>query len=86
MTRYFWLLGKRWRLRFVRALRDALGDCDDELREIRVVEGLDGKERLRVMLHELVHAIDWHKDESYVDSVSRSMTNVLWRDGWRRGE
>jgi hypothetical protein len=81
----FRLLGRRWEIHLVRRMpADRNGDCDDKKRLARVREGLSEQDELRVALHEILHASDWWKEEAWVDDVSRAMSSVLWRLGWRR--
>lgn len=84
------ILGKRWELKFVdaRTMPDALGACespDSPRKEIRVRKNLRGKEMLDVLIHEMLHASDWTKDElDYVAPVATNIAKVLWRLGYRR--
>lgn len=74
--------GKRWNLRRVPYLGNKRGDCDSPdtpHKEIRILSGLKGQELLEVLLHELLHAADWTKDESFVENVARDMAKVVAR-------
>ena len=42
------------------------------------------KERLRVLVHEALHLADWPAGERKVDRVSREITDVLWKQGYRK--
>ncbi len=42
------------------------------------------KERLRVIVHEALHLADWKAPERKVDRVSREITEVLWKQGYRK--
>lgn len=42
------------------------------------------KERLRVLVHESLHLADWKASEAKVDRVSREITEVLWKQGYRK--
>lgn len=42
------------------------------------------KERLRVLVHEALHLADWKAGEVKVDRVSREITDVLWKQGYRK--
>lgn len=80
------ILGKRYRLEFTR-LRGKDGDCDDPRtkgKTLRIHKGLSEKDTLETVIHEALHAADWHKDEPWVDHVSRDIARILWRLGWRR--
>jgi hypothetical protein len=82
------ILGKRWLLSFVSRLRDGIrGECDDPnaiRRRIRIKMGLAPKEELDTLIHELLHASDWHKDEAWVEQVATDIAEVLWKLGWRK--
>lgn len=42
------------------------------------------KELLRVTVHEALHLADWKAGERKVDRVSREITAVLWKQGYRK--
>lgn len=42
------------------------------------------KELLRVTVHEALHLADWKAGERKVDRVSREITEVLWKQGYRK--
>ncbi len=42
------------------------------------------KEFLRVTVHEALHIADWSAPEAKVDRVSREITEVLWKQGYRK--
>jgi hypothetical protein len=82
------VLGKVWRLRFAPNMANR-GDCDEPDqpgKEIRIACNLQGEERLEVLLHELVHAADWHLDESFVERFASDAARALWRLGYRNGK
>jgi len=89
------LFGRRWR--FVRKpLRTHYGFVDgvgpetiasstDQTHRVIVVDSsLKGEEELRYILHEFLHAADWHRSEEWVDEVSRAGARFLTRLGYRR--
>ena len=79
------LQGRRWLLRFVQSLKNR-GDCDSpqtKNKQIRVRSDLDGEERLEVIIHELLHAGGWHRDEEYVEQEAKDIAHILWRIGYR---
>lgn len=78
--------GEEWSLMFVpvEELRDCLGDCDLTHRTIRVLKTLRGRELLRVVAHELLHASGWHLTEAFVDLTSTDMAAALTAVGFRR--
>lgn len=82
------VLGRAWDMVDVDALPPGLaGDCDaptEKGRKIRVLRDQPPQERLRIELHEMLHAAAWDQfDEEWVDRLSRDMARVLWRRGWR---
>ena len=42
------------------------------------------QERLRVTVHEALHIADWKASEGKVDRISREITAVLWKQGYRK--
>lgn len=82
------ILGRRYRFRFTRALeRGTAGECDEPSRrgkEIRIRDGLSPEATLDTVVHEVLHAADWHKDEAWVEQVASDLTRILWRLGYRR--
>lgn len=78
--------GKKWNLRFAR-LRKDLGYCqppDKPNKEILIRSSLKGEELLDTLIHEILHAGDWDKDEPWVDEVATDMARILWKLGYRR--
>jgi len=78
--------GKYWRLVFKKMRRDYLGKCDSpdtRGKQIRISKDLEGLEKLDVILHELLHAADWHQDEEWVEQTAMDVSRVLWKLGWR---
>lgn len=78
----FKLLGKMWTLKLPR-LRKNAGYCADphdpeHKRIIEVDERLRGKECLRVLVHEILHAADFHKDEAWAHDVSRVIAKLAF--------
>ena len=51
---------------------------------IEALDELVGIERLRVLLHELLHVIEWRWDEDAVESISEALADVLDDQGYRR--
>jgi hypothetical protein len=90
------ILNKVWTLRFVPAAelpkdkdgnRDCDGVCDspnDKRKEILVYDKLNESDRLETVVHEVLHAADWHKDETWVATVSNDLARILWRLGYRK--
>ena len=87
------VVGKRWGFRFVPAPdkddKECRGYCespDKKNKEIVIKENLPPKEELDTILHELLHAADWSKDEEWVEQVGTDIAKILWRLGWRKPE
>lgn len=81
------LMGKRWHLRRVPNLGDNRGDCDNPEqpgKEIRILTKLEGEEELEVLLHEMLHASNWHLDEPFIERCAADMARVLWKLGFKR--
>ena len=81
------ILGKRYRLRFVKLDPRTHGECDDPStpgKEIRIAKGIGEKETLDTIIHEALHAADWHKGEPWVEQVASDVARILWRLGYRR--
>lgn len=55
-------------------------------KKIVVDSDISGEKELRVILHELLHAADWHKEEEWVEQVSTDMARILTRLGFSRSE
>lgn len=63
------------------------GACDHPekpAKRIRIVRGQEPREELDTIIHECLHATDWHKDEAWVTEVSTDIAAVLWKLGWRK--
>lgn len=69
-------------------IEEARGDCDSpdtKGKRIRISKSLPPREELEVIIHECLHAADWHKDEdSWVAPVADDIARLLWRLGWRK--
>jgi hypothetical protein len=81
------LMGKVWN--FVRAPLpkniDGLCDPPDKAgKKIKVRRSLRGERELEVIIHELRHAADWHRDEAAVTQEAKEIARVLWRLGYRK--
>ncbi len=83
------ILGKLWTIEDGARLPDGVyGDCDPPdrpRRKIRLRAGMSEKRHLEVLVHECLHAADWHKDELWVSEVARDLAVILWKMGYRRG-
>lgn len=83
------LNGVKWKLLFTnRMYHKDDGACADPTnvlkdRKIRVRKSLEGKRKLIVLLHELLHAADWSKDESWVEKIAEDIGQIVWDSGFR---
>lgn len=78
------ILGKHWWLRFCR-LTDCRGECDsptEPKKEIRISNQLIGEERLEVLIHEQLHAAQWHLDEEFVRRFAEDLARNLTKLGY----
>lgn len=81
------ILGVEYDLRHCRLRGPNDGYCNaptDPVRQILINHKLGPRADLRVLIHELLHAAEWTKDETWVDQVSRDISAALWKLGWRR--
>lgn len=82
------IFGKHYRLVFTRELpENRRGDCDPphvKGKKIRIRKGLNEEETLEVLVHEALHAADWHRDEEWVTIVAQDISKILWKLGYRR--
>lgn len=65
---------------------DRRGECDPPTKKgkaIRILDDLKGQERLEILVHEFMHAADWHKDEEWVGKFGKDMARYLWKLGYR---
>lgn len=72
-----------WTMKNVNKL-DVMGECDYDTQTIRIRRGQSEHERLDTVTHELVHAVFPDMEESIVSLLSRTISDTLWKDGWRR--
>jgi len=78
---------KYWNLIFTELDEDVGGECDSpdtHGKEIRISTDLKNQEELEVLLHELLHAADWSKDEEWVEEIAYNIAHILWGLGWRK--
>lgn len=79
--------GKVWGFhrKRMRGQYDGLCDPPDKPgKTITVDARLKDEEELEVIVHELMHALDWHKSEEAVDGGAKDFARVLWRMGYRK--
>ena len=78
---------KYWNLVFIELDENTGGECDSpdtKGKEIRISTDLQREEELEVVIHELLHASDWSKDEECVEEIAQDISNVLMRLGWKK--
>jgi regulator of replication initiation timing len=85
----FSFLGKRWRFRWVKSgeLRNKYGECDaptTKRKEIRIVGNQPELDELDTLIHEGLHACDWHKDEEWIGQAASDLARFIYANGWRR--
>lgn len=82
------ILGKRWKLKRPRSLQGGeMGYCqapDTPDKSIGVLASLRGEQELETLLHEMLHAADWHKDEEWIERVAADIARALTRLGYTR--
>jgi hypothetical protein len=83
--RTVYIAGQRWKIQRAR-LRTLYGDCNYDLRRIRIDERLAGTDLLDTLLHELIHARWPDLAEESVAEFAGILTTVLEQEGYRRGE
>ena len=70
---------KYWNLVFIELDENTGGECDSpdtKGKEIRISTDLQREEELEVVIHELLHASDWSKDEEWVEEIAQDISNV----------
>jgi hypothetical protein len=82
------ILRRWWELKFSPNMKEH-GYCDppdQKGKAIRVASELRGCKRLEILLHEMLHAADWTKDEEWVRDTAHDLARVLDRLGYTDGE
>ena len=87
------ILNRRWRVLRPRQLicdgELQHGDCDSpdtQGKSIRIIQSLTDRVELETFLHEMLHAADWTKDESWIEDTAHDISQALWRLGYRRSD
>ena len=78
---------KYWKLIFVELDEKTGGECDSpdtNGKEIRIATDIQNQEELEIIIHELLHAADWSKDEEWVEVIADDIARILWRLGWNK--
>ena len=61
------------------------GNADTDSKYWLIAErDLDTKVGLETVIHEALHACNWHASEEKVDVTARDVARFLWRLGYRR--
>lgn len=63
---------------------NAWGLADDTNRVVELDERLKGKKHLEILTHEVIHLLLPDASEEEVEEISINLTNILWREGYRR--
>jgi hypothetical protein len=77
---------KYWNLLFTELDEETGGECDSpdtNGKQIRIATDLKKQDELEVIIHELLHAADWSKDEEWVEVIADDIARILWKLGWR---
>jgi hypothetical protein len=78
------VMGKRYRVSVQSMPFGTRGECDHpETRgkEIRIQDGMGATEFAEVLIHEMAHAADWHKDEEWVEQFAQDVVAALAKFG-----
>jgi hypothetical protein len=92
MVRRFRINGRMWPWKYVRLKGGNDGYAytpepgEEKLHKVLIHAGLAGRKRLRVELHEFLHAAFPDLDETVIDGRSRELCGILWALGYRRGK
>lgn len=62
------------------------GDCTSSDHLIRINEQIKNRRRLDTIVHELTHAIFPNLAHKKVYEIARIVSEVLWKDGWRKNK
>lgn len=78
---------KYWNLIFTELDEETGGECDSpdtNGKEIRIATDLKKQDELEIIIHELLHAADWSKDEEWVEVIADDIARVLSKLGWKK--
>jgi len=81
--------GKYWNLVFTELDEETGGECDSpdtNGKEIRIATDIKNQDELEVIIHELLHAADWSKDEEWVEVIADDIARTLWKLGWKKND
>lgn len=93
--RSFSMVGRRYRIRWVPNLTGAshhendrvIGTTDEPKKkgkEVLIQMGLSPFEEMESIIHEALHAGNWHLSEEWVSEAAEDITRLLRRCGFRR--
>lgn len=63
-----------------------VGSCDGPHipnPKIKISRKIQRRNKLVKIIHEVLHALDWSKDDEWVVEASEIIGEVLWELGWR---
>jgi len=60
------------------------GLCDHESNHVSIAPGQEPRDRLDTLLHEGIHMCRPEMCEENVAIAAKTLTTLLWKDGWRR--
>lgn len=89
---YVKILGKLWKFRRVKNLfkrKGAWGWIDPPSvvnKTLEIDDSLEGEEELVVIIHEMLHASDWTKDEEWIHETAADLGRMLTRLGYKKCE
>ena len=81
------LLCKRYELVFQKMPAGQHGECDSpdsKSKQIRISNTLKDEQLIEILLHEMLHGLNWRDSEEHIDESGRDLARVLWRLGYRR--
>lgn len=79
---------ERWLVRFTKLEGGAYGYTYQQKSKrprILIHDGLRGRHRLTIIVHELIHALFPTASEEHVEQVGKDVSKVLWALGYRDG-
>lgn len=72
------ILGDReWTIR-LSSMKDK-GSCGEKPDLIKLRRTLQDRELVETLVHECLHALDWSKDEEWVDQAASQITDALYK-------
>lgn len=82
--RTVYVADKRWKIERSDSLRGCFGDCNYDLRRIRIDSRLVASDLLDTLIHELIHARWPDLSEVAVADFSETLSGVLDAEGFRQ--